>query len=75
MKMNECWRLNENLNNVSLIQKCKINGLIENRMTNETASEKFGIPRSTILTWMKIKNKLFTKTRTNPVKYKETSRM
>ena len=75
MKMNECWRLNENLNNVSLIQKCKINGLIENRMTNETASEKFGIPRNTILTWMKIKNKLFTKTRTNPVKYKETSRM
>ena len=46
------------LNNVSLIPKCKINQLIEKRMNNEAASAKFGIPRSTILTWMKNKKKL-----------------
>ena len=38
------------LNNLSLIQKCKINQLIEKRTNNEAASEKFGIPRNTILT-------------------------
>ena len=46
------------LNNVSLIQKCKIIRHIEKGMTNKAASEKFGIPKNTISTWMKNKNKL-----------------
>ena len=46
------------LNNVSLIQKCKVIRLIEKEMTNNAASEKFEIPRNTISTWMNNKNKL-----------------
>ena len=46
------------LKNVSLIQKCKITKLIEKGMANKVASEKFGISRKTISTWMKNKNKL-----------------
>ena len=46
------------LNNVSLIQKCKINRLIEKRMTNGAASERFENTRNTISTWMKYKKKL-----------------
>ena len=44
------------LNNVSLIQKCKIIRHIEKGMTNKAASEKFGIPKNAISTWMKNKN-------------------
>ena len=43
---------------VSLIQKCKVIWLIEKQITNKAASEKFGIPRNTLSTWMKNKNKL-----------------
>ena len=48
----------QKLNNVSLIQKYKVIWLIEKKMTNKAASEKFGIPRNTISTWMKNKSKL-----------------
>ena len=48
----------QKLNNVSLIQKYKVIWLIEKEMTNKAASEKFGIPRNTISTWMKNKSKL-----------------
>ena len=40
----------QKLNNVSLIQKCKIIRLIEKEITDNSAFEKFGIPRSTIST-------------------------
>ena len=41
------------------MQKCnKVIRLIEKGMINKAASEKFGIPRNTILAWMKNKNKL-----------------
>ena len=36
------------LNNVSLIQKCKIIRHIEKGMTNKAASEKFGIPKKVV---------------------------
>ena len=47
------------LKNTKLIQKCQIIRQIEKGMTNKEASEKFGVPKNTISTWMKNKNKLF----------------
>ena len=44
---------------LKLIQKCQIIGQIEKGMTNKEASEKFGVPKNTISTWMKNKDKLF----------------
>ena len=46
------------LNNVKLVEKCKIIKLIEKGMTNKEASDKFNVPKSTISTWMKNKSKL-----------------
>ena len=47
------------LKNTKLIQKCQIIREIEKGMTNKEASEKFGVPKNTISTWMKNKDKLF----------------
>ena len=47
------------LKNKKLIQKCQIIREIEKGMANKEASEKFGVPKNTISTWMKNKNKLF----------------
>ena len=47
------------LKNTKLIQKCQIIRQIEKGMTNKEASEKFGVPKNTIFTWMKNKDKLF----------------
>ena len=45
--------------NTKLIQKCQVIRQIEKGMTNQEASEKFGVPKNTISTWMKNKDKLF----------------
>ena len=47
------------LKNKKLIQKFQIIRQIEKGMTNKEASEKFGVPKTTISTWMKNKYKLF----------------
>ena len=47
------------LKNTKLIQKYQIIRQIEKGMTNKEASEKFGVPKNTISTWMKNKDKLF----------------
>ena len=47
------------LKNTKLIQKCQIIRQIEKGMTNNEASEKFGVPKKTISMWMKNKDKLF----------------
>ena len=47
------------LKNTKLIQKCQIIRQIEKGMTNKEASEKFSVPKNTISTWMKNKDKLF----------------
>ena len=47
------------LKNTKLIRKCQIIRQIEKGITNKEASEKFGIPKNTISTWMKNKDKLF----------------
>ena len=47
------------LKNTKLIQKCQIIRRIQKGMTNKEASEKFGLPKNTISTWMKNKDKLF----------------
>jgi len=46
------------LKNTKILQKCKIIKEIEKGMTNKEASEKFGVPKNTISTWMKNKEKL-----------------
>ena len=46
------------LNNTKLVEKCQIIRHIEKGMTNKEASEKFGVPKSTISTWIKNKSKL-----------------
>ena len=46
------------LKSTKIIQKCKIIKEIEKGMTNKEASEKYGIPKNTISTWMKNKEKL-----------------
>ena len=47
------------LKNTKLIQKCQIIRQIDKEMTNKEASEKFVVPKNTISTWMKNKDKLF----------------
>ena len=47
------------LKSIKLIQKCQIIRQIEKGMTNKEASEKFDVPKNTISTWMKNKDKLF----------------
>ena len=47
------------LKNTKLIQKCQIIRQIEKGMTNKEASEKFGVPKNTMSTWVKNKDKLF----------------
>ena len=47
------------LKNKKLIQKFQIIRQIEKGMTNKEASEKFGVPKTTISTWMKNNYKLF----------------
>ena len=47
------------LKNTKLIQKYQIIRQIEKGMTKKEASEKFGVPKKTISTWMKNKDKLF----------------
>ena len=52
----------QKLKNTKLIQKCQIIRQIEKGMTNKEASEKkswFGVPKNTISTWMKNKDKMF----------------
>ena len=49
----------QKLKNTKLIQKCQMIRQIEKGMTNKEASEKFGVPRNTVSTWMKNKDKLF----------------
>ena len=44
------------LKNTKLIQKCQIIRQIEKEMTNKEASEKFGVPKNTVSTWMKNKD-------------------
>ncbi|XP_037779428.1 tigger transposable element-derived protein 4-like [Penaeus monodon] len=46
------------LNNTKLIKKCQIIREVEKGMTNKEASEKYGVPKNTISTWMKNKEKL-----------------
>ena len=47
------------LKSTKLIQKCQIIRQIEKEMTNKEASEEFGVPKNTISTWMKNKDKRF----------------
>ena len=47
------------LENAKLIQKYQNIRQIEKGMTNNEASEKFGVPKYTISTWIKNKVKLF----------------
>ena len=47
------------LTNKSLKEKCEIVSHMENGMTYKEASAKFGVPKNTISTWMKKKEKLF----------------
>ncbi|XP_063598619.1 tigger transposable element-derived protein 4-like [Penaeus indicus] len=46
------------LNNTKLIKKCQIIREVAKGMTNKEASEKSGVPKSTISTWMENKEKL-----------------
>ena len=49
----------QKLKNSKLKQKCQIIRQIEKGMTSKEASEKFGVPKNAISTWMKNKDKLF----------------
>ena len=43
------------LKNTKLIQKCQIIRQMEKGMTNKEVSEKFGVPKNTMSTWIKTK--------------------
>ena len=45
------------LNTKTLKEKCDILSHIEKGMTNKEASDKFGVPKNTISTWIKNKEK------------------
>ena len=56
MKMSAVKR---KLKNTKLIQNCQIIRQIEKGIANKEASEKLGVSKNTISTWMKNKDKLF----------------
>ena len=62
MRMNErrtkMSSVKRKLTNKTLVQKCEIIRHIEKGMTNKEASERFGVPKNTISTWIKNKEKL-----------------
>ena len=45
------------LNNKSLVEKCKALKDLENGMTNKEVAVKYGVPKSTVSTWNKNKEK------------------
>ena len=47
------------LNTKTLKEKCDILSHIEKGMTNKEAADKFGVPKNTISTWIKNKEKVF----------------
>ena len=47
------------LNTKTLKEKCDILSHIEKGMTNKEAADKFGVPKNTISTWIKNKEKIF----------------
>ena len=47
------------LNTKTLKKKCDILSHIKKGMTNKEAADKFGVPKSTISTWVKNKQKIF----------------
>ena len=47
------------LNTKTLKEKCDILSHIEKGMTNKEAADKFGVPKNTISTWIKNKEKMF----------------
>ena len=47
-------------NNKSLKNKCEIIGPVEKGMANKKASEKSGVPKNTISTWVKNNEKLLS---------------
>ena len=47
----------QKLKNTKLMQKCQIIRQIEKGMTNKETSEKFGVPKNTVSTWMENKDK------------------
>ena len=47
------------LNTKTLKKKCDILSHIEKGMTNKEATDKFGVPKNTISTWIKNKEKIF----------------
>ena len=49
-----------NLKNKSLKEKCEIICHIEKGVANKEASEMYGVPKNTISTWMKSKDKFFS---------------
>ena len=62
MRMNErrtkISSVKRKLTNKTLVQKCEIIRHIEKGMTNKEASERFGVLKNTISTWIKNKEKL-----------------
>ena len=62
MRMNErrtkISSVKRKLTNKTLVQKCEIIRHIEKGMTNKEASKRFGVPKNTISTWIKNKEKL-----------------
>ena len=47
------------LNTKTLKEKCHILSHIEKGVTNKEAADKFGVPKNTISTWIKNKEKFF----------------
>ena len=46
------------LTNKSLAEKCKALKDLENGLSNKDVATKYGVPRNTVLTWVKNKHKL-----------------
>ena len=58
-KMSTLARTKRKLKLSTLTQKCKIISEIEKGLSNKAATEKYGVPKNTILTWMKNKSNIF----------------
>ena len=58
------------LTNKSVVEKCKALKDLEKGMSNKEVAQKYGVPKNTISTWVKNKDKLLTSLEKNGTKSK-----
>ena len=60
LNRSRCLHLNEKLANKTVSEKCTAIKDLEQEMSNKDVADKYGVPRNTVSTWFKYKEKLLS---------------